>query len=470
MQMTFCGAAGEVTGSCTLVEAAQARVLIDFGMFQGSRDDDEKNMRDPGFEPSKLDAVIVTHAHIDHTGRLPLLIKNGYRGKIFATPETCELLGVMLKDSAHLQEDDARRQTVKNERVGKPPVEPLYREEDVAPVLERLQPVELNREIKVARDCAARFSDAGHIIGSASVLLRVGQGDSRRTAIFSGDLGATGVPLMNDPVAPTLDGEKVDVIVLESTYGDRDHRSFPDTYAEYAGIMHEAIWEKRKVLMPAFAIGRTQALLYCANKLIRGGRVAQFPIFLDSPMGTTATKIYEKYESRLDAEVRRLIAAGEDPLGLRFVTCVETGEDSRTLNDRRGPMMVIAASGMCTGGRIVHHLRHNLWKRETSVVIAGYQSQGSLGRRLVDGADEVRIMGDTIPVRARIHTVGGFSAHAGRSGLLQWVKTYTRARKPGSTILLNHGEAKQRTMLAEALKAEGWNVTLPEFLDRCVVA
>jgi metallo-beta-lactamase family protein len=446
------GAAGEVTGSCYVVENGRARVMIDFGMIQGERDEDVRNQKMPPVDVSSLSAVVLTHAHIDHTGRLPLLVKHGYKGPIYATPATCKLTPILLEDSANLQENDARRESVRNARRGRPAVEPLYRVEDAKPVEGMLVAMDYQKAKEVAPGIRVRFTEAGHILGSASVecVLTDAQGGGKRV-VFSGDIGPRGVPLMRDFEPPVGDATP-DLVICESTYGDRDHRSLDDTVEELAGILREAIWEKEKVLMPTFAIGRSQTLLYYLDELSRSGRVPRFPIYLDSPMAVKATKLYDEFWRTLDEEAKKRFAKNGCSLCLDTLICTASPEESRRLNEQAGAMVILAGSGMCNGGRIVHHLRHNLYKRDVRVVICGYQAHGTLGRRLVDGAEEVKIFGEPIIVRAKVSTLGGFSAHAGQSDLTSWVGAFApKTGKAWPRIFLTHGEDSARVALREHL-------------------
>lgn len=455
MKVHVLGAAGEVTGSCYLLEAAGSRVLVDFGLFQGSKLSDAKNRGKPQFEASRVDAVVLTHAHIDHVGRMPLLPRLGYRGKVWATPATVALAPVMLRDSARLQEEDTARENRVRERRGDGPVEPLYTIEDVERLVPMLAPLSYEESRQVAPGVTLRFVDAGHILGSASVELTVEEGGRKKVVLFSADVGVRGHPLMNDPV--TFSG--ADLVFLESTYGDRDHRPLAATVEEFEGIIKDAIWARARVLIPAFAVGRTQTLMYHLAEIGKGGRVPSFPVYIDSPLAIEATELYRKFRRELDPGVMSILKYGETPGSIPTFSFTPKREDSQRLNTLEGCAVIIAASGMCTGGRIVHHLKHSLWKVNTRVVIAGYQGEGTLGRRLVDGAKVVRVAGEWVTVRATVHTLGGFSAHAGQSELVEWTRAWAGS-KP--RVCLTHGEDRGRIPLKARLEKElGLSVGLP---------
>lgn len=459
MQLTFHGAAGEVTGSATLLRTPQAAVLVDFGLHQGGVEAEVRNrrfaLRRVIVNGRGIDAVVLTHAHIDHCGRLPLLDRWGYTGPIYATPATCDLVPIMLRDSASVQQSDALRANRRRERQGKPPVAPLYDAASVENILPRLVGVPYLQEREIAPGITLRFFDAGHILGSASVELRVREDGSEKTVVFSGDIGPQDTPILRDPVPPP----HADIVVLESTYGDRDHRSREDTRAEFATLIREAMWEKQKVMIPAFAVGRTQNLLFELARMVRGERLPNFPVYVDSPMATSVTELYRRHRDLFDEESRALIDQGNGVMDFPDLHFTRSPEESRKLNDLWCCAVIIAASGMCTGGRILHHLRHNLWRHGTQVVIVGYQARGTLGRRLVEGAKRVTIFGEQIIVRSRIHTLGGLSAHAGQSELVQWAGTYS-PHKP--RVFLNHGEDKPRAVLASGLRKRfDYSVELP---------
>jgi len=439
MRVTFHGAAGEVTGSCYSVETDNTRVLVDFGFFQGAKGDDERNRALPKVDFGGLDAVLLTHAHLDHAGRLPLLPGTGFKGPIVCTPATRDLSEILLLDSARLQEADAKRA----ERRGGPPEPALYSTANVLQVLSQFSGLEYGQERRIGPDLTVRYIDSGHILGSASIEITAAESGRTKRVVFSGDVGPRGVPLMNDPVLPT---PGADLVVLESTYGDRDHRPLDATLDEAEEIVRGAIWEKQKVLVPSFAIGRAQLVIYYLSQLMATGRVPMFPVYLDSPMAIQAMALYKRHLTLLDEHARARVR-GRFALEPRELRCLETAEDSKALNTTEGASVIIAGSGMCEGGRIVHHLRNSLWRKDVHVLIVGYQATGTLGRRLVDGAAEVRIFGDTIPVRAQVHTLGGLSAHAGQTELLEW-----GIAAKGAQYALTHGEASPRNSLGGLLR------------------
>lgn len=445
MRISLCGAAREVTGSGYLVETATARVLVDFGMFQGSRAIEARNPNLAPVDPLSLDAVVLTHAHLDHTGRLPLLPSRGFRGPIHATPATVDFAALILNDSARLQQADAARHYRRLLRAGREPIAPLYGPSDIDALTSLYSALAYDERREIADGIAIRLVDAGHILGSASVEMTVREHGRERVVVFSGDVGLKGSPILRDPTPL----EHADLVFLESTYGDRDHRSQEETIREFHEIIAGAVRERRKVLIPAFAIGRTQEILYHLSEMVRGGRLPEFPVFLDSPMAIAATRLYAKHQALFDEEAGAMMRRGpflHDLGGLRFT---ESVDESRALDDRWDTAVILAGSGMCDGGRIVHHLRHNLWRRNVAVLIVGFQVEGSLGRRLVDGAREVRIFGEKVAVRASIHTLGGFSAHAGQSELVEWAGHLTGSHP---RFVLTHGEPKACDALRAALQ------------------
>ncbi|MBL0870823.1 MAG: MBL fold metallo-hydrolase [Phycisphaerales bacterium] len=453
MKLTFLGAAGEVTGSSTLIETDRARVLIDCGMFQGSVTADVKNRRPLAFDARTLDAVVLSHAHIDHSGRLPVLMRDDLRAAIWCTPATMALTGLLLKDSAHLQEEEAQRITRRRHRRGGRDVRsavPLYTDEDVARVQGKLRTLPYAREQEIAPGVRLTFNDAGHILGSASMTLTISEFGKSRTIVFSGDIGERGAPILRDPVK-SGGVVSADAVILESTYGDRDHRPLSETIKQFREIITGCHSCRGKMLLPAFAVGRTQTLIYELAEMHREGLLPPIPIYLDSPMGSAATKLYQQHKELFDEDAKRILNDGHNPLSIPTLKLSVSNEESRAINESKGAAIIIAGSGMCTGGRILHHLRHNLWKPETNVVIAGFQAEGTLGRRLVNREPIVKIFGEPIAVKATIHTLGGFSAHAGQTTLLDWISPLAPA-KP--RLFLNHGEDKPRTALAQLLQSK----------------
>lgn len=456
MKVTCFGAAGEVTGSCYWLRTGSASVLFDCGQFQGSHETEKKN-RLPNLPLKELQSVVLTHGHLDHTGRLPLLAKAGWRGPIYATPATIDFTGLILRDAAKVQAADTERDNRRRLRAGKEPEEPLFTLEDVETLLGLLKPMPYDLEAEVAPGVRVLPVDAGHMLGSASLQVTAEAAGTKRTIVFSGDLGPRGAPMLRDPVPFT----RADVLFQESTYGDRDHKPLSETLQEAAAIISEVIARRGKLLVPVFAVGRTQQLLYHLAAMFREKRVRPFPIYLDSPMAIEANRIYARHQDLFDEEATALANSGRMVTDLATVQTCPTADDSRRLNDLSGPMLVMAGSGMCTAGRILHHLRANLWKKECAVLIVGYQGEGSLGRQLVDGKPMVRIFGDEIAVRASIHTLGGFSAHAGQTELFEWVKCLAPS-KP--RVCLTHGEERGRQPLGKLLQGKlGLQVSYPRF-------
>ena len=444
MRIRFLGAAGDVTGSAYHVITNETSILVDCGFFQGRKEEKAKNRRTKQIQDGKLDAVVLTHGHLDHIGRLPLLTRNGYKGPVFGTKPTHELATMVLKDSLQIQKQDLKRENQKREQKKLAPLEPLFEESDVRKLGPLLVPVKYKQRFPVARGVEARLVDAGHVIGSSSVELTVTENGRKKVIVFSGDLGPRGAPLLKDPEP----FKEADVVIMESTYGDRNHRSLRDTALEGREIIAKAIDNKAKILVPVFAIGRTQLLLYLLAGAFKNKTLPPIPIYLDSPMAIEATTIYRRNTELFDEEGLDMIGSGELRRQLTSLRpCGKAGE-SRALNNVKGPCVIMAGNGMCSGGRIMHHLRHNLPMPETSVLIVGFQSQGTLGRRLVDGAKKVKMFGEDVPVQASIHTMGGFSAHADQNGLLDWFSVVAPS-KPRTII--THGEDRARVAFSDLI-------------------
>lgn len=455
-EIVFHGAARQVTGSCHLVEAGGRRILVDCGLYQGNRSSERANAGPFGFDAASIDFVLLTHAHLDHCGRIPLLVRRGFRGEIISTAATRELARLVMTDAASLQEEEARAATRHRHRGGHASEAPLYTLDDAFHAMDFFgRRVDYGETIELAPGVNARFVDAGHLLGSASVVLEIGQGAHRRTVLFSGDLGNPGRPLLRDAPPPP----KADYVVMESTYGDRDHRSMSDSVEELCGAVAATLERGGNVIIPTFALERAQEVLLCLSDAVRARRLPRrFPVFLDSPMAISATAIFRRYPELLNDAARTQVMA-EDPFalpGLRFTR--DVGE-SMTINSIEGGAVILAGSGMCTGGRVRHHLRHNLWRKEAAVIFVGYAAEGTPARQIIDGAGTVRLAGEEIRVRAKIWTINGFSAHAGQRDLLQWVAQTGRPRK----VLLVHGEPERgMSALATRLSADGIDCAMPE--------
>ncbi len=440
MKLTFLGAAGSVTGSCYLLETGKARVLLECGQVQGTRREEARNREPLPLELDRLDAVVLSHAHIDHSGRLPLLHAQGYRGPIYTHDASRALCEIMLYDSAYLHEKDAEWENRKRARKGLPALVPLYTRDDATAVMSQFVSVPYDERTEVAAGITIRLRDAGHILGASIVEIWLEDAGQQRKLVFSGDLGPGNAPVMNDPT-PVADA---DLVLMESTYGDRDHRPFDRTLAELRDIFLEAAGGGGNVLIPAFAVGRTQDLLYLMARHFDEWQLGGWQVFLDSPMAIETTHVYSQYRHLYRAA---LFGAGQQWPKLPNLRLTKRSTESMEINRVTSGAVIIAGSGMCNGGRILHHLKHNLWRPECHVVMIGYQAEGTLGRRLVNGAARVRLWQETIRVKARIHTVGGLSAHAGRTGLLRWYGAF-RNRPP---VWLVHGEEPARAALAKKL-------------------
>ncbi len=455
MKISFHGADREVTGSCHLIECAGKLVLIDCGMFQGSRDLDEDNAEPFGFDPASIDFLLLTHAHLDHCGRLPLLAKRGFRGEIIATSATRELARLVMLDSARLQEEDAARQARHNARRqgGNGEGQPLYTILDAMNVLDFFGRKAVYREpFDVAPGIRATFLDAGHILGSASIFLELQEGSEKRRVTMSGDIGNSGRPLMNPPTPPPPS----DVVVMETTYGDRDHKPYATSVEEFYLAIDETFGRGGNVIIPTFALERAQELLYALHQAMAKSRLAPaIQVFLDSPMAISATEIFRRHSDCLSPAAAAAFRGGDDPLSLPGLHMTRETAESIRLNAIRGGAIIIAGSGMATGGRIRHHIRHTIWRRETGIVFVGFASQGTLARIIIDGAKSVRLMGEDIPVKAKVYTINGFSAHAGQKELLAW-----QAPSGAARTFLVHGDEKVMGTFAPLLS--GTQVIMPK--------
>lgn len=443
MQLEFYGAAGEVTGSCHLLRIGRHQILLDCGMIQGSRKDEQRNREDFPFDPPSIDAVVLSHTHLDHSGRLPLLVKRGFSGPIYAQNATKDLAKILLLDAADLNERDVEQVNRRRKRKGLELVEPLYTRQDALAAWRQIRGLPYRAEQQILPGLNLQFEDAGHILGSAVVIITLAKGDVLRKLVFSGDLGQYDAPILHDPAKVC----RADLVIMESTYGGRTHRDRKHTIQEIGEVISDAEHQHGNVLIPAFAIGRSQEVLYTFGKHYQEWNLSRWHVFLDSPMAIDASYIYWAYPHLYDADATKLRKKINEMPDLDNLHLTATPEESRVINRMKNGAIVIAGSGMCNGGRILHHLKHNLWREECHVMIVGYQAAGSLGRKLVDGARRVRIHGETIRVAAKVHTIGGLSAHGDENGLARWYDGFVN-RPP---VYLVHGEPNAAEALADKL-------------------
>ncbi len=452
MKIQFCGATTGVTGSCHLIKTENHNVLLDCGQFQGGKAQEAMNREPFPFDPKAVECMVLSHAHIDHCGRIPLLVKRGFSGPIYCTSATADLLKVMLEDSAYIHERDAEWQTKKNVRAGLPEVEPLYTLEDADRALRLVKPVQYDQLIELNEDMRFVLNDAGHILGSAITELWVKEGDSETKIVYSGDLGVMHRPILRDPVKI----KKADCVIMESTYGDRVH---PDNAMDVRRLIDIIIKTADRggcVVIPSFAVGRTQELLYELNRFYDehtefDDKLDKVNVYVDSPMATTATEVFRKNAQVFDDEAREYIVKGDDPLDFRNLKFTRSTRESQALNKDRTPKVIISASGMCEAGRIRHHLKHHLWDPKSSIVFVGYQGVGTLGRALVDGMKDVSLFGDQIHVNAEIYNLEGFSGHADQRGLFDWLSGF---EKRPSQVFLVHGEEDGKLAFADLIKTQ----------------
>lgn len=455
MKLTFLGATHEVTGSCTLLTAAGKCILIDCGMEQGK--DVYENAPLP-IAAGSVDMVLLTHAHIDHTGCVPMLVKNGFSGPIYTTAATTDLCEIMLRDSAHIQESEAEWQNRKNKRAGRPEVEPIYGLNDAEEALKLFVPQPYDKKIELAPGILVRFTDVGHLLGSASIEIWVTEDGQTEKVVFSGDIGNMDQPLLKDPNYV----KGADYVVMESTYGDRLHEARPDYVAELVEILQTTFDRGGNLVIPSFAVGRTQEILYFLREIKEKNLVhghGNFPVYVDSPMAIEATKVFtENMYECFDAEAMELVRKGINPVAVPGLRLAVTVEESRLINTDTTPKVIISASGMCEAGRIRHHLKHNLWRPECTILFVGYQAAGSLGRRLLDGVPEVKLFGEEIDVRAHITQMSGMSGHADQAGLVRWVEELEAQPKQ---IFVIHGEDEVTDFFANLLAEKGYTTTAP---------
>ncbi len=443
MRMSFLGAAHMVTGSCYLIETNDKKFLVDCGMFQGAKRIRELNYEEFSFSPAELDCVVLTHAHVDHCGLIPKLCKEGFKGDVYATKVTCDLAKIMLPDSAYIQQSDAEMLNRKGRRRGDAPIEVLYSVDDAQDALNHFVPVSYDDTIAIFDHVNVTFRDAGHIIGSAILEIEVTEGGKTSRLVFSGDLGQPDQPILRDP--SILHG--ADFLVIESTYGDRLHKLY-DKETALLEIINDTMDRGGNLVIPAFAVGRTQTLLYYFYKLWKEGRLdSDIPIILDSPLAIAATHVFLQNMHVFDEETMRLLNSGEKLLQFPQLHVCETAAESRALNSEEGSAIILSASGMADAGRILHHLKHNLWRPESTILFVGYQAEGSMGRRLIDGIKRVRVLGEEVVVRAKIQSMDGFSAHADAHQILDWV-SHLESPKPAKVFIV-HGEAQAQEALKE---------------------
>ncbi|WCN37225.1 MBL fold metallo-hydrolase RNA specificity domain-containing protein [Aneurinibacillus uraniidurans] len=461
MNIQCLGGAGTVTGSCYLLTAGESRILIDCGMFQGSGEIEERNREPFAFAIDEIDAVVLTHAHIDHSGLIPKLCRDGFRGQVICTHSTAELCSILLPDSGHIQEVEAERRNRKKKgaktarRIG-----PLYTEEDGRRALSRFLGIGYDEMYEVVPGVQVRLQDAGHVLGSAIIELWVEIEEGKTCkVVFSGDLGSRGQAIVKDPAWIA----EADYVFIESTYGDRLHDHTTDRRQKLGSIVQRVQEEGGTIIIPSFSVGRTQEIIYELTELLEHGTIKPMPVFIDSPLAIEATRVFRHHEDVFDEESQEYIRRGMDPLALPGLVFVETREESQRLNRVTSGAMIISSSGMCEAGRIKHHLRHHIWRPKSHVVFVGYQAPGTLGRRIVDGARHVRIFGRDYKVAAHVHMIEGFSAHADRDGLLSWLSGFTK--KPKKVIVV-HGEPDVRKKFAQTIQEElDLDTVIPERFD-----
>lgn len=464
-KLTFLGAARNVTGSCYLLERQDTRVLIDCGMYQ-ERKHQGRNWQPFPFDPKSLDAVFLTHAHLDHCGLLPRLVQNEFDQPIYCTAATAEITRIMLLDAGKLQEEDAffkQRRHQKEKRKGKYPEMPLYTQEDAEAVFPLFSPVKYDQSVSLSQGIEASFHDAGHVLGSSMVKLKIKQNGQTRTIIFSGDIGRWDKPMLEDP---TLFDE-ADYVVMESTYGDRQLERVDDTANEFAEIISDTAQKGGNIIIPSFALERSQEIMYYLNQFRLEKRIPPLPVFVDSPMAISITEVFDNYPHLFDGEMKKLLSQNHSPFDFPQLKLTKTTEESKALNRLTGSNIIIAGSGMCTGGRIKHHLVNNITREESTILFVGYQAHGTLGRHIVNGAKSVRILGQYYPIRARIAQVHGFSAHADQDELIKWLSSLSQ---PPRRVFITHGELDASKNLEALIRAgKGWETLVPSYRQQVIL-
>ena len=465
IKLKFLGAAQNVTGSRHLLEANGTKILVDCGLYQ------ERQFRARNWEPftcppESLDAVLLTHAHLDHCGLLPKLVKEGFKGRIYCTPATAEIAQIILLDSAHIQEEDAKYKLKRHKREGRQgpyPVEPLYTTADAEACFPQFSTVKYKKPVEIGAGVEATFCDAGHVLGSSIIRVKVSRDGQDRTVIFSGDIGRPDRPIVQDPSIV----EQADYVLVESTYGDRVHEGPEDTKKMIAEVINSTKQAGGNIIVPSFALERSQELLYYINELLLEKAITRLPVFLDSPMASRITKVFQKHRELYDEEMTEFMRRNKSPFEFPGLKMAGTSDESKAINHIKGTIMVIAGSGMCTGGRIKHHLVNNITKPENTVMFVGYQAVGTLGRRIVNGEKEVRILGQEYPVNARIARINGFSAHADKEELFEWL---SGIKKPPRKLFVVHGEAESANKFGDYIREKtGWQVAVPAYQDEVVL-
>jgi metallo-beta-lactamase family protein len=465
IKLRFLGAARNVTGSKYLLEANNLRILVDCGLYQ-EREFKSRNWEPLPIDPGTIDAVVLTHAHIDHCGLLPKLVKDGFTGKIYSTDATCDITEIMLLDSGKLQQEDAENKKKRHKKEGRRgayPEIPLYTVDDARNTLPLLTGKKYNEVLEIGDGITVSFHDAGHVLGSSMIKIVVKQRNEERTIIFSGDIGTRNKPILRDRTT----FEKADYVIVESTYGDRLHEESEDIGDALAEIINTTCKARGNIVVPSFALERTQELLYYLNELVQEREIPRLMVLVDSPMANRITEVFERHPDLYDAEMAKLIQKGQSPFDFQGLEMIHTVEESKSINSIKGTTMIIAGSGMCTGGRIKHHLVANISRKASTILFVGYQAAGTLGRHIVNGAKKVRILGQQHNIRARIAQIHGFSAHADRDGLLRWLDGYKEAPRH---LFVTHGESESACYFSEFVREKtGWNTSAPEYLDEVIL-